>query len=124
VREAVILRGVAQAAKFSFAEMARQVADALVSTHRGIATGALARPSSVWQDLRETLERSQSPQVYELLGQELRRRVLVTLRTIGFDPAQSRLLLTLRAFHRDPERWATMTNVLLQKLRRSSGRSR
>jgi glycosyltransferase involved in cell wall biosynthesis len=118
VREAIILRGAAQASKFSFAEMARQVADALVSTHRGIATGALARPSGVWQDLRETLERSQSPQVYALLRQELRRRVVVMLRTIGFDPAQSRLWLRFRTFQRDQERWATITNGLLRKLRR------
>jgi glycosyltransferase involved in cell wall biosynthesis len=124
VREAIILGGVAQASKFSFAEMARLVADALVSTHRGIATGALARPSSVWQDLRETLQRSQSPQVYALLRKDVRRRVVVMLRTIGFDPAQSRLWLRFRAFQRDPERWSTITNTLLQKLRRTFGRLR
>jgi glycosyltransferase involved in cell wall biosynthesis len=118
VRDAVIPRGVAQASKFTFAEMARQVADALIITHRRIASGELARPSGVWQDLRETLERSQSPQVYELLRQELRRRVLVMLRTIGFDPAQSQLWARFRGFQRDPERWATVTRALLQKLRR------
>jgi len=91
VRELMIGRGVARAAKFSFAEMARQVADALIGTHRRIASGELARPSGVWQDLREVQRKSQSPQVKELLRQELRRRVVVMLRTMGFDPAQSRL---------------------------------
>jgi glycosyltransferase involved in cell wall biosynthesis len=118
VRDAVIPRGVAQASKFTFAEMARQVANTLIITHHRIASGELARPSGVWQDLRETLERSQSPQVYELLRQELRRRVLVMLRTIGFDPAQSRLWARFRGFQRDPKRWATVTRALLQKLRR------
>jgi glycosyltransferase involved in cell wall biosynthesis len=122
VRKAFIARGAAQASKFSFTEMSRQVADALISTHRRISSGELARPSGVWQDLRETLQRSQSPQVYALLRKDLRRRVVVMLRAIGFDPAQSRLWLRFVAFQRDPERWATITNALLQKLRRTFGR--
>src|SRR6266478_2364132 len=98
--------------------MARQVADALISAHRRISSGELARPSGVWQDLRGTLQKSQSLQVDELLRRELRRRVLVMLRTIGFDPARSWLWLRFRTFQRDPERWATVTRALLQKLRR------
>jgi glycosyltransferase involved in cell wall biosynthesis len=122
VREASIARGAAQASKFSFDEMARQVADALIGTHRRIASGELACPSGVWQDLRERLQRSQSRQVYALSRQELRRRVLVMLRAMGFDPAQSPLWVRFRAFQRDPERWATITNALLQKLRRGLAR--
>jgi glycosyltransferase involved in cell wall biosynthesis len=118
VREAITERGAAQAAKFSFAEMARQVADALISTHRRLASGELARPSGVWQDLREALQGSQSPQVERLLRRELRRRVVVMLRAMGFDPAQSRPWAMFRAFQRDPERWVTITNALLRKLRR------
>jgi glycosyltransferase involved in cell wall biosynthesis len=106
-REAIVARGAAQASKFNFADMARRVADALISTHVRISSGELARPGDVWQDLRETLHRSQSPQVSELLRKQLRRRILVTLRKIGFDPAHSRLWSNFRALQRDPRRWTT-----------------
>jgi glycosyltransferase involved in cell wall biosynthesis len=112
-REAMIARGAVQASKFKFDDMARRVADMLISTHESISSGELARPSGVWQDLRETLEKSQSPRVAELLRKELRRRVLVTLRKIGLDPAHSRLWAHFRALQRDPKRW---TAALMGKL--------
>jgi glycosyltransferase involved in cell wall biosynthesis len=124
VREAFIVRGAAQASKFSFAEMARCTADALIGTHRGLSRGELARPGAVWQDLREVLKKSQSPQPFELvLRQELRRRILVMLRKIGFDPSQSRLWLTFRALQREPERWTTVI-ALLQKIAAQFSRPR
>jgi glycosyltransferase involved in cell wall biosynthesis len=114
MRETLVARGLAQASKFSFADMAHRVADALISTHDRITSGELARPGIVWQDLRETLQRSQSPQIGELLRKELRRQVLVTLRRAGFDPAHSALWSNFRALQRDPKRWAA---ALLGNLR-------
>jgi glycosyltransferase involved in cell wall biosynthesis len=119
VREAFIARGAAQAPQFSFTDMARRVADALISTHHGLSSGELARPSAVWQDLRETLQRSQTPQAYKLaLRQELRRWSLVMLRKIGFDPERNRPWARFRELQRDPERWTTITSAVLRKVRR------
>lgn len=70
--------------KFSFTDMARQVADALVDTHRRISSGELTRPNGVWQDLREAMQRTQSPRVLgSLLRQELRRGARAVLRKLG-----------------------------------------
>jgi glycosyltransferase involved in cell wall biosynthesis len=124
-RETLIARGAARAAQFSFSDMARRVVDALIDTHRGVSCGELARPTAVWQDLREALQKSQSPQHYEVIfRQELRRRILVVLRKIGIDPARSRLWAIFRAFQRDPQRWTTLTNVLLRNCKRGVQRLR
>jgi glycosyltransferase involved in cell wall biosynthesis len=105
VREEFIARGAAQALKFSFADMARQVADALIGVHRGISSGELARPNGVWQDLRETLQTSQSPRIFGLLlRRELRRQSLALLRKFGADPARSRILVLARELQRDAAR--------------------
>jgi hypothetical protein len=118
VREALIARGAAQARLFRFSDMARQVADAVIDTHRGLSSGELARPTAVWQDLREALQKSQTPQDHEVIfRQEQRRRILVVLRKVGFDPARNRLWAIFRALQRDPGRWTTLTNALLRKLR-------
>jgi hypothetical protein len=115
VREEFIARGVAQALKFSFADMARQVADTLIDVHRGIASGELARPNGVWQDLRETLQTSQSPTILGLLlRRELRRQILALLRKFGADPARSRILVMAREFQRDPARWMTIAGAFLR----------
>jgi hypothetical protein len=91
VREDVITRGAAQAPKFGFADMARQVADELISTHRRTSNGEVARPNGVWQDLRETLQTSQSPKIFGVvLRQELRKRTLAMLRKFGGEPSRSR----------------------------------
>jgi glycosyltransferase involved in cell wall biosynthesis len=112
VREGFIARGAAQALKFSFADMARQVADTLIGVHRGISSGELARPSGVWQDLRETLQTSQSPKIFGLLlRRELRRQTLALLRKFGADPARSRILVIAREFLRDPARWMTIAGT-------------
>jgi glycosyltransferase involved in cell wall biosynthesis len=119
VREGFIARGAAQALKFSFADMARQVADALIGTHHRISSGELARPNGVWQDLRETLQTSQSPKILGVvLRQELRRRTLAMLRKFGGDPSRSRLWAMARELQRDLERWKTIAGALLRKLRR------
>jgi hypothetical protein len=115
VREAVIARGAAQASKFSFAEMARQVAEALLVTHHRISRGELARPNGIWQDLREALQTSQSPRVVGLLlRQELRRQTLATLRKLGNDPSRSLLWAVARELQRDPARWMTIVGSFLQ----------
>jgi glycosyltransferase involved in cell wall biosynthesis len=115
VREEFIARGAAQALKFSFADMARQVADTLIGVHRGISSGELARPSGVWQDLRETLQTSQSPKIFGLLlRRELRRQTLALLRKFGADPARSRILVIAREFLRDPARWMTIAGTFLR----------
>ncbi len=121
-REAINARGAAQASKFGFADMACRVEDALIATHRCISSGELARPNGVWQDLREALQKSQNPRVYALLRQDLRKRILVVLRKIGFDPAQSRSWARYRALQRGPDRWATIRNAFSQKLRRGFSR--
>jgi glycosyltransferase involved in cell wall biosynthesis len=116
VREAFIAQGAAQASKFSFADMARQVADALVSTHHRISCGELARPNDVWQDLRETLQTSQSPKVFGLvLRQELRRRTLAALRKFGGDPSHNWLWAMARELQRDPKRWTAIAGAFLRK---------
>jgi glycosyltransferase involved in cell wall biosynthesis len=116
VREATIARGAAQAAKFNFAEMARQVADALINTHCRISSGELARPSGVWQDLRETLQTSQSPKVFaSVLRQELRRRARAMLRRFGRDPSSNRLWAVVCELQRDPKQWMTIARALLRK---------
>jgi glycosyltransferase involved in cell wall biosynthesis len=116
VREAFIARGAAQAAKFSFADMARNVADALIGTHHRILSGELARPNGVWQDLRETLQTSQSPKVFGLvLRQELRRRALAALRTFGGDPSRNWLWAMARELERDPKRWTAIAGAFLRK---------
>jgi glycosyltransferase involved in cell wall biosynthesis len=114
VREALIASGAAQASKFSFSEMARRIAEALINTHGRISSGELARPGAVWQDLRETLQRSQNLQVHEMLRKELHSRMLVMLRKVGVDPAHSRLWSNFRALQRDPRRWtmALLGNLL------------
>lgn len=122
VREAFIARGAEQATKFSFTNMACQVADALISTHRRISSGELARPNGVWQDLREALETSQSPKgVRLLLRQELRRRAVAMLRKFGGDPSRSWLWAMAREFQRDPRQWMTIAGAFL---RNGLGRSR
>jgi hypothetical protein len=116
MREALIARGAAQALKFSFADMARQVADALISTHHRISSGELARPNLVWQDLRETLQTSQSPKVLGVvLRQELGRLTLAMLRKFGGDPSRSRLWALARELQYNPERWTTIVDRLLRK---------
>jgi glycosyltransferase involved in cell wall biosynthesis len=118
VREEFIARGAAQPLKFSFADMARQVADALVDTHRRISCGELARPNGVWQDLRETLQTSQSPKSFRLLlRQELRRRALAVLGKFGSGASRSRLSAMARAFQRDPGRWMTIAGTFLRDRR-------
>jgi glycosyltransferase involved in cell wall biosynthesis len=112
-RKALIARGAAQAVKFSFAEMARQAAHALISTHERVSNGQLARPSGVWQDLREVMQRNQ----------ELHRRNQVMLRVIGFHPARH-FWAKLRALQRHPERWSIIRNALLRRLRRGFERLR
>jgi hypothetical protein len=115
VREEFISRGAAQALKFSFADMARKVADALIGAHRAISNGELARPNGVWQDLRETLQTSQSPKIFGLLlRRELRRQILALLRKIGADPARSRILVRARELQRAPSRWMTITGTFLR----------
>jgi glycosyltransferase involved in cell wall biosynthesis len=116
VREGVIARGVAQASKFSFADMAREVAEALISTHRHISTGELARPGGVWEDLRETLQTTQSPKIIGLvLRQELRREVLAALRKFGGDPSRSWLWVMARELQRDPRQCMRIIGAYLQK---------
>lgn len=115
VREAFIARGAVQAPKFSFADMACQVADALISTHRRISSGELARPNGVWQDLRETLQTMQSPKgVGLLLRQEARRQAVSMLRKFGGDPSRSWLWAMARELHRDPGRWMTIAGAFLR----------
>jgi glycosyltransferase involved in cell wall biosynthesis len=115
VREAFISRGVVQASQFSFTNMACQVADALIRTHRRLSRGDLARPNAVWQDLRETLETSQSPKsVGLLLRQELRRQAVTMLRKFGGDPSRSWLWAMARELHRDPGRWMTIAGAFLR----------
>jgi glycosyltransferase involved in cell wall biosynthesis len=115
VREELIARGAAQALKFSFADMARQVAAVLIGVHRGISSGELERPNGVWQDLRETLQTSQSPTIFGLLlRRELRRQTLALLRKFGADPARSRILVMAREFQRDPGAWMTIAGTLLR----------
>jgi glycosyltransferase involved in cell wall biosynthesis len=120
VREEFIARGAAQALKFSFADMARQVADALIGVHRAISSGELARPNGVWQDLRETLQRSQSPGIVGLLlRRELRRHTLALLRKVGADPGRTRILVMARELQRDPARWMMIAGTFLRdRLRR------
>ena len=116
VREAFIAQGAVQASKFSFADMARQVADALISTHHRISSGELARPNDVWQDLRETLQTSQSPKVFGLvLRQELRRWTLAALRKFGGDPSHNWLWAMARELERDPKRWTAIAGAFLRK---------
>ncbi len=116
MREVLIARGAAQALKFSFADMARHVADALISTHHRISSGELARPNLVWQDLRETLQTSQSPKVLGVvLRQELSRLILAMLRKFGGDPSRSRLWALARELQYNPERWTTIVGRLLRK---------
>ena len=116
VREEFIARGTAQASKFSFAEMARQVANALISTHHRISSGELARPNGIWQDLRETLQTSQSPKIFGfVLRQELRRRTLAMLRKFGGDPSRSRLWAIARELQHNPERWMTIAGAFLRR---------
>jgi glycosyltransferase involved in cell wall biosynthesis len=62
-REAVIARSAVQPLKFSFAAMAREVAGALIDTHERLLHREVARPNGVWQDLREALQKAQSPDV-------------------------------------------------------------
>jgi glycosyltransferase involved in cell wall biosynthesis len=116
VRGAFIAQGAAQAAKFNFADMARQVADALISTHHRLSCGELARPSDVWQDLRETQQTSQSPKVFGLvLRQELRRRTLAALCKFGGDPSHNWLWAMARELERDPKRWTAIAGAFLRK---------
>jgi glycosyltransferase involved in cell wall biosynthesis len=116
VREAFIAQGAAQAAKFSFADMARRGADALIGTHARISSGELARPNDVWQDLRETLQTSQSPKVFGLvLRQELRRRTLAALRKFGGAPSHNWLWAMARELKRDPKRWTAIAGAFLRK---------
>jgi hypothetical protein len=116
VREAFVTQGAARASKFSFADTARQVADALVSTHHRISCGELARPNDVWHDLRETLQTSQSPKVFGVvLRQELRRRTLAALRKIGGDPPNNWLWAMARELERDPKRWTAIAGAFLRK---------
>jgi glycosyltransferase involved in cell wall biosynthesis len=125
VREAFIAQGAAQASKFSFADMARQVADALISTHHRISCGELARPSDVWQDLRETLQTSQSPKVFGfVLRQELRRRTLAALRKSGGDPSRNWLWAIARELERDPKRWTAIAGTFLRRGFERWGRAR
>jgi glycosyltransferase involved in cell wall biosynthesis len=120
VREELIARGAAQALKFSFADMARAVADAMIDVHGGISSGQLARPNGVWQDLRETLQTSQSPKILGLLVRsELRRQTLALLRKFGADPAHSPILVMARELQRDLARWMMLAGTLLRdRLRR------
>jgi glycosyltransferase involved in cell wall biosynthesis len=115
LRGALIARGAAQALKFNFADMASRVADALIGVYRGIASGELARPNDVWQDLRETLQTSQSPKIFGLLlRRELRRQTLALLRKFGADPARSLIVVMAREFQRDPARWMTIAGTFLR----------
>lgn len=91
VREVLIARGAARAPQFSFSDMARQVADALIDTHRGVSCGELARPTAVWQDLRETLQKSQSPQGH---GESALRSLRIWL---GKHPRLRRIVRHVRA---------------------------
>jgi hypothetical protein len=96
--------------------MARQVADALISTHHRISCGELARPNDVWQDLRETLQTSQSPKVFGLvLRQELRRRTLAALHKFGGDPSHNWLWAMARELERNPKRWTIIAGTFLRK---------
>lgn len=116
VRDVLVARGAAQVSNFSFADMAREVADALIGTHRRLSSGELARPSGVWQDLRETLQTSQSPKVFgSVLRQELRRLTVATFRKCGGDPSRSRLWAMARELRRDPGRWRTILGAFSRK---------
>ncbi len=52
VRADFVERGLRQAARFTFADMAGQVSKALVETHDRLRAGSIARPSAAWTELR------------------------------------------------------------------------
>jgi Glycosyl transferases group 1 len=113
VREGLVARGLRQAAQFSFADMARQVSDALLETHRRLAAGELPRPSPVWEDLRDLLQKTQNPDpLAVVLRRETRKQALSALRKIGFDPASNRLWALFRVIQRNPQRWTTLKTAM------------
>jgi glycosyltransferase involved in cell wall biosynthesis len=53
LREGLIIRGVKQAAQFSFEDMARTIQSALIAAHSKLLNGRLERPSDSWLALRK-----------------------------------------------------------------------
>jgi len=92
VRNDYIARGSERAKQFSFSEMARQVGDALLKTHDGLAQGELSRPNGIWQDFREELQLRQEA-AWHRRGPlpAIRRLMVASLRRAGLLPAAKRL---------------------------------
>jgi hypothetical protein len=102
----------------------RHGSEALIGAHPGLSDGEPARPSTVWHEVRKTLKGIHSPPVHELLHQKLRSRTVITLRAIGFDHEQQRLLQWFHAGQRSLGRWTTIAGALLRKSRRRFDRER
>ena len=62
-RADLIARGLRQAAEFTFATMAAQMAAAFVATHDRLRAGTLSHPHAVWTELRGVQRRYQADSV-------------------------------------------------------------
>jgi len=82
VRSDCVIRGAKRAKQFSFSEMARRVADALLETHHRLVEGELPRPNGIWQDFREEQQLSQGT-AWKLLLRNIRRLIVAVLSGVG-----------------------------------------
>jgi hypothetical protein len=123
LRADLIARGLKQAAKFTFARTAQELAQALIETHDKLKSGHLARPSLAWEELRTFQKYCQSADMAVELG-EMRPNDLASHASPKFTAGRKleQALLTIASMQNSP--FWKLRELTLKVLRQTGLRRR